>query len=205
MPYTAATMLTHCPICRYDLTGLPDQHRCPECGYDYDRDSEVIPLQGPAPLWLKIVFLFMVLNALLYFGRLIINLRADSHWVMLIAHLFVLISFAVMIFSSKPFAILRPHDVQIAHRRKITAQYSLAGVAYACPDVSGAAVRLLDTQQAEVLRIPRSYHYTLAANLKLAAAINNRLQARLLPPVNASEPRDDQNGNDSPAEDQECP
>jgi len=197
-------MLTHCPICIYDLTGLPDEHRCPECGYDYDRDSEVIPLQSPPSLWHKIVIFFLVLNALLYFGRLIISMRADSHGVMLIAHLFVLISFAVMIFSSRPFAILRPHDIQIAHRRKITAQYSLAGVTYALPDVSGAAVRLLDAQEAEVLRIPRSYHYTLAANLKLAAAINKRLQARLLPLASASVPRDAQNGIDSLTEDQEC-
>ena len=24
-----------CPYCRYDLTGLPGPHRCPECGFEY--------------------------------------------------------------------------------------------------------------------------------------------------------------------------
>ena len=28
--------LRHCPHCRYDLTGLPRNHRCPECGQPYD-------------------------------------------------------------------------------------------------------------------------------------------------------------------------
>jgi len=28
--------LTHCPVCRYDLTGLPRNYRCPECGFEYD-------------------------------------------------------------------------------------------------------------------------------------------------------------------------
>ncbi len=181
MRYTGAAMLTHCPICKYDLTGLPDQHRCPECGYDYDRDSEVIPLESPPSLGLKIVIFFPALNALLYFGRLLINMRADSHWIMLIAHLFILIGFASMLFSGRPHAILRPHDVQIVHRRKIIAQYSLTGVAYARTDVSGASVLLLDVNQAEVSKIPRSYRYTIDANLKLAAAINNRLKLRTEP------------------------
>lgn len=31
-----AKPLTHCPVCRYDLTGLPKTHACPECGFEYD-------------------------------------------------------------------------------------------------------------------------------------------------------------------------
>lgn len=27
--------LAQCPACRYDLTGLPSNHRCPECGLEY--------------------------------------------------------------------------------------------------------------------------------------------------------------------------
>ncbi len=28
-----------CPNCGYSLVGLPLEHRCPECGFEYDRDS----------------------------------------------------------------------------------------------------------------------------------------------------------------------
>ena len=32
-------MITHCPICRYTLAGLPEKHRCPECGFEYNKDA----------------------------------------------------------------------------------------------------------------------------------------------------------------------
>ncbi len=35
-------MLTRCPLCNYSLTGLPDQHKCPECGFSYDKRMEVL-------------------------------------------------------------------------------------------------------------------------------------------------------------------
>lgn len=28
-----------CPHCGFDLAGLPDDHRCPECGFGYQRDA----------------------------------------------------------------------------------------------------------------------------------------------------------------------
>jgi hypothetical protein len=50
-------MLTQCPRCDYLLEGLPDIHVCPECGYAYDKRSEVI-VQGRGiayVLWCVIV------------------------------------------------------------------------------------------------------------------------------------------------------
>jgi len=32
---------TECPVCRYNLTGLPKNHRCPECGFEYDETMVV--------------------------------------------------------------------------------------------------------------------------------------------------------------------
>ncbi|MCH7924389.1 MAG: hypothetical protein IIC51_02515 [Planctomycetes bacterium] len=35
-------MIDSCPVCRYSLTGLPDEHGCPECGFRYERDAVLI-------------------------------------------------------------------------------------------------------------------------------------------------------------------
>ncbi len=43
-------MIDCCPMCKYCLAGLPDEHTCPECGFAYERDSEVI--QASVPTWL---------------------------------------------------------------------------------------------------------------------------------------------------------
>ncbi len=37
-------MLARCPLCNYSLIGLPDQHKCPECGFSYDKRMEVLTL-----------------------------------------------------------------------------------------------------------------------------------------------------------------
>lgn len=31
--------LERCPMCKYDLAGLPARHACPECGFAYDADT----------------------------------------------------------------------------------------------------------------------------------------------------------------------
>ena len=33
--------LKRCPVCRYDLRGLPTEHRCPECGMAYDSTMRI--------------------------------------------------------------------------------------------------------------------------------------------------------------------
>lgn len=46
-----------CPRCDYDLTGLPAEHTCPECGCKYDEHSIGIPLTGRrAERWWAWVF-----------------------------------------------------------------------------------------------------------------------------------------------------
>lgn len=35
--------LTHCPACGYDLAGLPANHACPECAFEYDERTYRLP------------------------------------------------------------------------------------------------------------------------------------------------------------------
>ena len=44
--------LTRCLKCGYNLTGLPPQHRCPECGLKYDKQ---LPCWRPHQKWLWLV------------------------------------------------------------------------------------------------------------------------------------------------------
>ncbi len=39
-----SVLLSQCPQCRYDISGLPATHRCPECGFTYD--ESMIVLEG---------------------------------------------------------------------------------------------------------------------------------------------------------------
>ena len=36
-----------CPKCKYDLTGLPEVHACPECGFEYDPHTELFDIGPP--------------------------------------------------------------------------------------------------------------------------------------------------------------
>lgn len=39
----------NCPRCKYDLTGLPSIHTCPECGFGYNANEEVIVIGRRKP------------------------------------------------------------------------------------------------------------------------------------------------------------
>ena len=79
-----------CPRCDYDLTGLPEQHTCPECGCGYDQHSIGIPLTGRRhqrwALWL-----FIPIGGLL---TVLAVQRGASGWDTL-RHLMVPVAFTV--------------------------------------------------------------------------------------------------------------
>ena len=50
--------LSKCPGCSYDLRGLPDKHKCPECGLSYNRKVEVIRCSRIS--WVILIFLLFM-------------------------------------------------------------------------------------------------------------------------------------------------
>lgn len=44
-----------CPQCTYNLTGLPEEHVCPECGFEYDRHATIIHFQQKKHLYIALI------------------------------------------------------------------------------------------------------------------------------------------------------
>lgn len=61
--------ILNCPICRYDLAGLPARHRCPECGFEYDESMRIWSV--PPQAWWRVGLMGVVglagLVAVVYF------------------------------------------------------------------------------------------------------------------------------------------
>jgi hypothetical protein len=99
-------LLPRCPVCDYDLTGLPDEGRCPECGFEYDNSFMMRygrPIAGRAT-WPNMIF-----AALLSFGLLLF-----------MAEYFLLGPGLIVIAIA--YGLWLRHSVMVAHRRPLQHQ-----------------------------------------------------------------------------------
>ncbi len=83
--------LETCPVCEYSLQGLPDHHRCPECGYQYDKDTTIIReadrrMAIPfafAAVWLLIAIVFITMGRLRAWAYLHLGIVLESCFLLL--------------------------------------------------------------------------------------------------------------------------
>ena len=66
--------LDRCPVSNYDLTGLPLEHRCPECGFAYDEHTQVwrislLTWRFGRALALGLLCFFLLAQTLLFLKR----------------------------------------------------------------------------------------------------------------------------------------
>ncbi len=63
--------LTQCPMCAYSLTGLPENHVCPECGFAYDESMRIWrAVRAPYRTLFCVVTVILACNTLLYLDDL---------------------------------------------------------------------------------------------------------------------------------------
>src|SRR5262245_12509714 len=62
--------LTDCPHCGYSLNGLPREHRCPECGFEYDANT--LTVRGIVAVNRRELLLFPFLVALMCGANLLL-------------------------------------------------------------------------------------------------------------------------------------
>lgn len=169
-------MLTNCPICNYSLTGLPDQHRCPECGYDYDRDSRMVDLSLPFQRFLPYVY-----GALAIWGAYLLWQQGIG-MALIMGSLFP----AAMIFGhywqKRGTTLLTTTDIQFIRDRKVLWRCPLDNAVSAYSSPYDGHVSLHDTEGRELRRLPDALRWTVPQTKKLAAAINARFKARGLQP-----------------------
>lgn len=77
-----------CLKCDYDLTGLPDEHTCPECGFTYDSENVAVDLRyRPSGLLIRIAIFAMAALPLCFFFGSLENVVLLWAWVWQIAWL----------------------------------------------------------------------------------------------------------------------
>ncbi len=168
-------MLTHCPICKYNLTGLPDQHHCPECGYDYDRDSHFVDHSGP----MKRIIPFVVAALAIWAALLIWQRGFDSIFLTTVAYPVILV--LPWILRTRRVTLLTPTELQFIRGRKILGRCSMEKVWSACWSPYDGHVSLHDAEGRELRRLPDSPRWSPNDTKRIAAAINNRLKLRTEP------------------------
>lgn len=118
-------MIDACPRCGYSLVGLPDQHSCPECGLDYEKDATVF--REPRMLWKIMAILH---GALALFGVGLVVLRPGGNSNLWMPLVYGVIGLVWLWHTRKPKRIIlvSPNTIRIVDRYKPVEVYHMHDV-----------------------------------------------------------------------------
>lgn len=119
----SAELLADCPFCGYSLTGLPQLHRCPECGRDVDRRWRCYGARfSPRALRRATIPLYLLLGVPMLYGVAALGLAGYNstsglRLPMLGVLLLVLAAAAVVSYRPRRFIAIGPDGLTILRGR----------------------------------------------------------------------------------------
>lgn len=131
-------LLQLCPWCRYELRGLPIEHRCPECGGEFDRRWQVFGGKSISSKSLRAArpVTFMLIGVLCWFllvtGAYIFSGQWEGLSCMIPMSIAASLAVATFYFRPSHLIVLAPDGVRVFEGRRQVASYrwELIGRAY---------------------------------------------------------------------------
>ena len=140
-----AGLLSQCPACVYSLVGLEVQHRCPECGFEFDRRWRVFGgpiLAADRGRFLRSNILWMALVGPMFVTVSTVGLYQQI-WAILLLPLFVsAVLFAIFSWPPRKFIVVGSEGVQVYRGRACVARFAWLEIRSARHDVLRKAIRL---------------------------------------------------------------
>jgi len=179
-------MISTCPICSYSLSGLPDEHKCPECGFEYERDAFFIEQER---LGLR---LFAIASAALCVGVLVAWRLGRIGFMAVAPFAMLLVGSLFRVATPRRGFIVSRRELQFVRNGRLDQGFPMANIRGAEYSWITGEVAVTAHDGTVPLRIPRGFIWSTKRAKSLAAAINDcaSKQRSLEAPVNDQKSQD---------------
>lgn len=163
--------LTRCPSCAYQLAGLPDHHRCPECGFPYELDTVVFPqLRWP---WIAVC----LGNGVLFLAGILILLWRAQVNIALVGGAVGLAGTAWRVLQAKRFVLVSGTSLRVVTQNEPERRFEIESIVGATWSRVDGAVEVHTHDGATLVRIPKSVLWSHRRSRELAATIGRFAEA----------------------------